>query len=430
LGWLDLRTGYTCNQRCRFCDQGDRRDTHGDAATSAVIARLEARRSGEEGVWLAGGEVTLRRDLPELIRAARRTGFTRVGIQSNGRVLAARGAAAGLRELGLTDVAVAVHAHVAVIHDWLTREPGSFAQASAGARNVTAAGLGLVVHTVLSRSLGESIAAMAAWVARVGARGHRWYHPRSLAAGINPLGPPEADLVPRYSLVEASLRASLDWERERGIEAETVGFPLCVLGPLRACAADRPDAGVVRRDFPTGFAELPAARTYGPPCRGCAGRPGCGGVDPAYPRRWGWGELTPLGGSAPVEHGRLLLTVEPADTRRSLRQRLVAAAGDLDRIVVFGGQDPWAHPVLPTLVRDAVKLGFREVGVVGSTTAMDGLDADGWERIEGLSWAETGAAVAEAVAARLGGRLRLVQAGVADPDAPPTDNSAASRSIP
>lgn len=427
--WLDLRTGYRCNNRCRFCDQGDRRDTLGDAPLAAIVDVLARERAaGSTGVWLAGGEVTLRPDLPRLVEAARAAGYARVGLQTNGRILAAAGAAERLRAAGLTDAAVALHAATPALHDWLVREQGAHRQATVGLRRLVAAGVATRVSTVVTRSGATEIAVLADAAPRLGADGHRWIVARADGAAAAEW----RMLLPRLALVAGPLRDAVRhaWSLRR--EAETIGVPLCLLGDTRAAAADRLDLPAATRAFPAGFEEPPAERRYGPPCAGCPLRSACPGVPATYTDRYGWDEVgdtsdtsthvsAPAGGAPPPRAGRapattvawvrawrggdpvpprpaapvgdpVVLPVEaacalacpgcatrdayggewPTEPERALRQRLVRAASEGARGVVFAGASPWSHPGLPAVIREARRLGFVTIEVWGPIEPLDG----------------------------------------------------------
>ena len=402
--WIDLRTGYRCNNHCRFCDQGERRATHGDAGFDAVVAALTAARAdGADAVWLAGGEITLRPDLPRLVRAARALGYGRVGVQTNGRIFAAAGAAAALRAAGLTDAIVALHAATPALHDWLVGEAPKIGEAErqspwretvTGVRQLVRAGVATRINTVLTRSGASEIAAISALVARLGVEGHRW----SLARETPGLVPPRLATL-REPLVAAILTA---WEQRR--EVETTGVPLCVLGPARAAAADRRDAPAARRVFTLGDEPVPA-RVYARTCDGCTLRQACPGLDAAYAQRFGTDELTPPENPAAAPSAStVVLHVDapcpltcacatrdahggtwPLEPERTLRQRLVRAASTGASTVVFAGASPWAHPGLPAVIREARRLGFQAVEVWGPIEPLDRLDAATAEKMAGLT---------------------------------------------
>src|ERR1041385_7494177 len=85
--WLELALHYRCNLRCLGCMA-----CHGgDEALTGGMGRgvLEhAGRRNTPNVWIGGGEPTLRDDLLRVIVTAKRLGFGRILLQTNGMRLA------------------------------------------------------------------------------------------------------------------------------------------------------------------------------------------------------------------------------------------------------------------------------------------------------------------------------------------------------
>src|SRR5262245_44910124 len=144
-----LRLTLACDNRCVFCAQTGLAD--GGADPSPLDARLAALAATAEGLSFTGGEPALDPALPEAVAAARRAGFRRVGIQTNGRRLAEPGFARDLAARGLTDVHLSLHGAEAAVHDYHTGQPGSFARLVAGIAAARAAGLVVACTTVLTR---------------------------------------------------------------------------------------------------------------------------------------------------------------------------------------------------------------------------------------------------------------------------------------
>ena len=372
-----------CNQQCRACDQGNRRETHGDAPFDVLEQALAAHAPSAAGVWLAGGEVSLRPDLPRLVERARTLGYRRIGVQTNGRVFAASGAAQTLRRAGLTDADVGLQG-TAAVHDWSVQEKGAFVQAWAGARRLSEAGVRTRLSTVLTRAAVGEIPAITALAARAGL-GQRWILARA--------SPP---LLPRLDLLRAPLVAAIEraWSERR--EVETIGVPLCILGAARAAAGDRLDLHRPTRVFPPGFEEEPSRSGYGAPCQGCSLRSACPGLSETYAAAWGWDEIGPV----PVPSRVFLPVIAacdlgcaqcdardawpawPTEPVRALRQRLLRAVGGGAREIVFAGASPWSHPSLPWVVRDAARLGCI-VEVWGPIEPLEPTDPT-LERLAGL----------------------------------------------
>jgi len=354
--WTDLRVGYRCNQACRFCDLAplvaSANTGKADPDASAVSAALAAI-PHREGLILAGGEVTLRPDLPALVEAAKGAGFRRIALQTNGSVLAAAGAAPHLRKLGLTDLAVALHSPEAAVHDWLTSTPGAFRRATTAVRQARASGLTVRIHAVVTRTTTPQAAALVELAARLGATAIRFVMCREEGAAK-----PEARmLAPRLSLAAEAVTTALERARLLGIELETVGLPLCMNAELRPVAADRLDAPSPERAF-AGAEEAPHSHRHTDTCVSCPLRSACRGVESAYLERWGDDELAPPSGRPPLV-GLLRLELGVGFSSRTLRQRLVQGqARGVTRVVLDG---PGDHPDRGALVRECERLGL-EVG--------------------------------------------------------------------
>lgn len=84
--WTTLRP---CNFRCDYCDdhRGARYpelDGHGKLSTEQGFRLLEVMRTRAPSVYFAGGEPTLRKDLPALTRRARQLDFYPIVVNTNG----------------------------------------------------------------------------------------------------------------------------------------------------------------------------------------------------------------------------------------------------------------------------------------------------------------------------------------------------------
>ncbi len=257
-----------CNNACVFCAQAGlpSREILGDTLASA----LSAARSEADELTFVGGEPTLREDLPAVLTAARTAGFRRVGIQTNARRLADRTYVRTLTHAGLTDVHVSLHGPAAV-HDYHTGIPGSYGQTATGLATAAAAGLVVVVTTVLTRSNYQTLEVLPGGLATRGASA--WMVALPHAAGRAREGFDR--VMPRLALAMRYALHALQTARSARLIEWISGAPLCLLGQYAGHALPAPP------------------RAYGKACEGCAARPMCPGVDPAYLARFGGDELAP-----------------------------------------------------------------------------------------------------------------------------------------
>lgn len=141
-------TGYKCNNRCRFCMEANKRELPVRTTSEIEKEMADARRRGADYLELIGGEMTLRRDIIELIKFAKKMGFSTIMIATNGRMFVYEKVAEKILLAGLNSIVFSIHGHNSQLHDWLTQSPESFKQLKKGVENVRRISneLGLNIH--------------------------------------------------------------------------------------------------------------------------------------------------------------------------------------------------------------------------------------------------------------------------------------------
>jgi MoaA/NifB/PqqE/SkfB family radical SAM enzyme len=291
---VDLKVGFSCNNSCRFCVQGHKRGRFPDKTTAELKAALEEARSSAQGVVFTGGEVTLRRDLLELLAFARELGFSRIQVQSNCRLLAYPDFCRRVVEAGANEFSPALHGHVAPLHDYLTRAPGSFAQTVQAIRNLRALGQTVITNSVICRSNFRHLEQLAALLLSLGVRQYQFAFVHALGTAAENF---EA-MVPRVSLVAPHLRRALELGAASGALAFCEAVPYCHLEGVEWAASERiiPQTRIVDADFVledyTRF-RLEEGKAKGPGCGACTWNGVCEGPWREYPQRYGWAEFVP-----------------------------------------------------------------------------------------------------------------------------------------
>ncbi len=123
--YVSLSMEFRCNLKCVHCMIGNTMDrlipTSDD--TFAKVLREQQEHNRWEGVVLTGSEITLRKDLPELVKRARSAGFSRVRIQTHGIHFANTGFAQKLLDAGINEYFISVAGSDARTHDRITAVP-------------------------------------------------------------------------------------------------------------------------------------------------------------------------------------------------------------------------------------------------------------------------------------------------------------------
>ena len=119
---------YRCNERCVHCylDHED----YGELSTAECVDALEQlARAGTLFLTFSGGEIFLRKDLEEILNAARRLQFD-ISLKTNA-LLITRERARMLQRYGVRRVQISVYSSEPAIHDAITKVPGSLARSLA-----------------------------------------------------------------------------------------------------------------------------------------------------------------------------------------------------------------------------------------------------------------------------------------------------------
>ncbi|MBL8715427.1 MAG: radical SAM protein [Myxococcales bacterium] len=288
----DLKVGFACNNRCVFCAQGDKRSDCPTLPLEELVRRLGLVRDRSQGLVLTGGEPTAHKELMALVRAARAMGFDPIQIQTNGRMLSYPRVVERLLAAGAREFSPSLHGSTALVHEGLTRAPGSFAETVEGIRNVVAAGAVVVTNSVITRANLHDLPALVALLASLGVR-------HAQLAFVHPVGTAEVEfdaVVPRLPTVVEPVRAARAVARAASMRLVTEAIPYCFLRGMEELAVedDIPLTTVVDLDGRVGdhsrWREV-EGKAHGPPCGRCARREACEGPWREYPARFGWDEF-------------------------------------------------------------------------------------------------------------------------------------------
>lgn len=207
-----VRLGYSCNNACVFCAQGNLRVSK--PASSDVAIRAELAQASGEIVAFVGGEPTLHEALLDWAQAAKEAGARAVLVQTNGRRLAYSSYATALAEAGIDALDISLQGSNAAMHDYHTSVPGSFSQTLTGIANAQKLRLPVGVTTVVTRSNFRHLPEI---VRTAHSRGANAIH-FSLVAPIGRAEKARDRLRPPLPLVQPHLISALSLARSLGLE--------------------------------------------------------------------------------------------------------------------------------------------------------------------------------------------------------------------
>ena len=219
---------FRCNLRCVHCmieGTMDRLKPEPDDRFDALLA-TNAREHRWKVLILTGSEITLRKDLPELARKARRSGFEHVRIQTHGMRLADAEFARTLVEAGVDEYFVSVAGSDAATHDGITTIPGSFDRMMAGLEWLDQQpGVRLMTNTVvtsLSYPLLDAVVARLAHLRQLMQMEFWIYWPMR--------EDDQKGLIAAHMEIRPHLMAAIERAVQLGRGVEVKNFPECLLG--------------------------------------------------------------------------------------------------------------------------------------------------------------------------------------------------------
>jgi len=146
-----VRLTKVCNNNCLFCL--DKENQNGEIVPfNQIIDELKnGRKEGATRVILSGGEPTLHSQLIEIIKKAKKLGYSHIQMISNGRMLAYNKFAEKLKNAGLNEVTLSLHSHLKNQFEEITQVKGSYEQAMKGLLNALKYNLIVSVDIVINK---------------------------------------------------------------------------------------------------------------------------------------------------------------------------------------------------------------------------------------------------------------------------------------
>ncbi len=172
---LLVLTGFSCNNNCLMCSVRGKGEFYPDRSHHDLIGDLKrGREEGFDWVEFTGGEVTIRRDIVDLVANAKELGYQKIAFSTNGRLFSYDKFCQQIIEAGLNKVTFSLLGPDKKTHEALTRTPGSFDEIIAGIKNVQSfSGVHLNISSVISRLNYKPIKKFGYFVQSLGVK--HWY---------------------------------------------------------------------------------------------------------------------------------------------------------------------------------------------------------------------------------------------------------------
>lgn len=298
----DLKTGYSCNNQCKHCVIEDSRDklvqqkSSVDLSTEDCLRQVDyAIGQGAEYIVLTGGEVTIRKDFPQLVDYCLQKNLS-ITIQTNGRRLHTYEVARAISACGRIRCVVALHGACSDTHDGITQVAGSFNETCKGIRYAAQQGTLTILKVVIAKKNRSELSGIVKLADELGVRYICFAFPHGQGGARKRFD----EVIPTYSELCPDLNSLIGEAKERHIQIEFEAIPFCML------PHDMQLVGELKYRFgntlctqvgedPFDWAEVrKSIKSKAPQCGHCSLDSICEGVWSEYVDAYGGSEFVPI----------------------------------------------------------------------------------------------------------------------------------------
>lgn len=285
---VDIKTGFICNNNCRFCVQADNK-LKGNRSFEDIKKDLKDSRKRCDSVVLTGGEVTIRDDFFDIVKLTRDLGYKTIQIQTNGRMFSSLEFCKKTIEAGATEFSPALHGDCAEQHDFLTRAKGSFSQTVKGIRNLKSLDAPFLTNTVVVKPNYRNVPKIAKLLIKLNVDQFQF-------AFVHPMGRAWENfdpIVPCFSLAAPYILKGLQIGINAGKRAMAEAMPYCFMQGYENCISEKriPDAEIRGAKHQNTDDFTKQRQIYGkakfPQCKECKYDSICEGPWKEYPEKRG-----------------------------------------------------------------------------------------------------------------------------------------------
>jgi len=289
---IDIKVGFDCNNKCLFCVQGNKRYEYPPKTTDELKKILDDARKEADSIVFTGGEVTIRKDFPELVAYAGSLDFRLIQVQTNGRAFASKAYCEKIVKAGANEFSPAIHGHTPEVHDYLVSAPGAFKQTAMGIKNLKSMGQSIVMNSVITRPNYRHLPEMARLFVALKVDQFQF----AFVHAVGSAGTNFEQIVPRKSLVEPYVKKALSIGVQGGCNVMTEAIPYCFMKGYEQFVAEQyiPRTKIIDADFVvddyTDY-RLSEGKARGEVCKSCVYCNECEGPWKEYPEHFGWEEF-------------------------------------------------------------------------------------------------------------------------------------------
>jgi len=295
---LNIKTGFKCNSRCKFCIQEEERFCGKNKITKEIKEILKSNSVKFKSLILTGGEVTIRNDIFEIVKFAKDCGYKIIQIQSNGRMFSYMDFCKKIIEAGATNFGLSIHGSTKEMHEGLTRAEGSFEQTLQGICNLKKLKQLVFINSVITKINYKDLPNIAKMVVGLKVLSYQFAF---MHINLKILENKDLieEIVSRYKDIKPYVEEGLQIGIDNNIRSKVEAFPFCILNEKyheNISENYLPEAFIFEDDSMRDFTKMKkaGAKLKGENCKQCKFYEKCEGPWCDYPNIFGFDEFVPI----------------------------------------------------------------------------------------------------------------------------------------
>ncbi len=297
---LDFHISYTCLNKCLFCSSADsieKFNNHPLKLEDILMVLEKKKKKGFKSVNFTGGEPTLFKKFPELVRETKNLGY-RIYVGTGGGKFEK---SEFVRKTApfIDEVCFSFHGHNSSLHNFHTQNADSFERLEKAVRNLLKFPIRFSSNTVITKYNLPYLDKILEFLAKLGVE-------QSMLSNLAPEGrglKNYSDLAVRLSDLRKKIPNLVKIAEKKNVILRFFGLPLCLLGEYASYSNDLHwDERINIEQAKKGNqfylkeekAKITRSRIKTEKCNSCSYNKICGGVFDKYYKMFGDGELTPI----------------------------------------------------------------------------------------------------------------------------------------
>jgi MoaA/NifB/PqqE/SkfB family radical SAM enzyme len=296
---IDISVFPQCSNNCVFCtNRPSEIKEHDIAGIKAFIKK--AGKSGKKNMELSAMEPTLYPHLADVVLTAKKAGFERIHLVTNGQRFNDDKFLKKIVAAGVNKITVSLHSADERTETKITSNPTNFKNKVASIKNIVAmqnytGGPDLYVNTVINKLNYRSLKDITKLLAQLGVKKHNIYFPHIAGNALKNFD----SVVPKYSAVKKYIREAVAESKKLGLATAVVGFPACIVPNDFFMDDSKDNFAAVSSAGPAGTKKalkqvFRQERIKRAQCDECVFIDSCAGVSKEYIKRIGWDEFRPV----------------------------------------------------------------------------------------------------------------------------------------